>query len=287
MSEATSSPTDLEDLPEQHSDQEENVLSWYQQVEKQFADEENSWSENDGADEHDIHEQLKGLYPDSEGEYLTSLQVEPSFELSAYHRSNQNEEDGSDSTTTGKQETAYNSDFYKQHEQIQLGIYAADIVTLKDHNALLQKSLSKESTGHAKFKEECKLKERMITRISKERDTALGEKYVLSTKIAKLEAQLANLRAELESERTMRKQVPEAGRELLERTLVDAKYKLAQYAEQNDDLQFQAKQLLTKNQQLKERSKVERQQLDLLSKILKQHNLSLSSAKVRAESNAI
>lgn len=244
------------DMPE-NSD-EEALRQWYETAEAAFEAGDLS-SEHDG---------------DEEGSYVEYLN-EAGTEFSSYFRA-EKDQDGSD--LTGEQDsTPYNPDFYKETDQLQLAIYAQDIVSLKDRNAILSKQVEKLTKSNSKFKEESKRQGYELRRIAEERDKALGEKYMLNSKITHLESQLASLKKELEDERVLREKVSQAKPQALERKLLDAKYKLAKYAEQNDDLMFQIQQTLQQNEQLKERTRTQRQQLHHLGSIMSRANVKISS----------
>jgi len=241
--------------------EEAELRRWYDAAEATFESSIDLSSEHDGTED--------GSY----GEYINSLHQDNSTIPSIYRAE---DEDGSDKT--GDSELPYNSEFYKQPEQLQLAIYASDVVTLQDKNLLLTKQLDKLKSAHAKCKKESERKGYEIDRLSQERDKAIGEKYRLVTKLEHLEQQLAKLREELDSERNLRqKAAQEKPDARTEQQLLDAKYKLAKFAEQNDDLEFQMKQVLEENKHLKGRTKTQEEQLHKLSNIVSRAGVKLSS----------
>jgi len=233
---------------------------WYDAAEATFESGELS-SEHDGTEE--------GSY----GDYINSLRNDSAGLPSIYRTE---DEDGSDKT--GDSELPYNSEFYKQPEQLQLAIYASDVVTLQDKNLLLTKQLDRVKTAHMKYRKESERKGYEIDRLSAERDKAIGEKYRLVTKVEYFEQQLAKLKEDLQSERELRLKACDAKPDAkTEQQLLDAKYKLAKYAEQNDDLEFQMNQVLEENKALRDRTMTQEEQLHNLSTIVSRAGVKLSS----------
>jgi len=245
------------DMPE--ISDEEALRQWYTNAESAF--EAGSYSS-----------ELDG---DEEGSYAEMMN-EAGGEFSSYLRNDDKDEDGSDKTGEHESST-YRAEFYNEPHQLQLAIYAQDVVSLKDKNLILRKKVERLSKANSQYKEECKKQSYELKRIAEERDKALGEKYMLKSKFDHLESQLEKLKQELEDERVLREKVSEAKPHALEEKLLDAKYKLAKYAEKNDDLLFQMQETLRENNELKERSRTQRQQLHHLGSIMSRANLKVSS----------
>jgi len=190
--------------------------------------------------------------------------------------------DGDGSDKTGDSDLPYNSEFYKQSEDVRLQIYASDVSSLKDKNQELSKQLESIKNENLKYKEKCQRKGFEIERLYEERDKAIGETYALKSQIERLQTQLDQVKADLENERQLRQKSLESkpDPDSLETKLVDAKYRLAKHQEKNDELEDEKQRLLQENSALKDRNKTQEEQLHKLSQIFGRVGVKLSSLKM-------
>lgn len=280
------------DLPE-ISDSDVNFsLKWYEPENKIFEGNLDNSDDEEIEDWSTLEQQLQNLYNNAE-KYTTTSQPEPQFTLSSYHMSNhistdEKEEDGRDGSdsnnATMTERKPYTAEFYQQPEHVQLGIYSRDIVALQDQNFHLQRQVTKEKEGHRKYKKECDMKTFEIERLSKERDQAWEEKFILKKKLHHMEKVAENLKEDLESERTTRETVPTTPKEVLEDRVCKVKYELAKYKEQCDDLNFRMQQLLLENTNLKELQKIQQKQIHDFGSLLSRSGVQFSTLRMSAGS---
>lgn len=233
---------------------------WYEcaQATFEFGDDSHTL---DGDDEYSYDEYMSSVH--SDGLSIHSIKDDAS--------------DATNDTINEYIQPVINADFYHQPQDVQLAIYASDVVTLKDRNQTLSKQLQRVTDSRENYKKENERKEYEIQRITEERDKALADKYDLKHRLETLVEETAHAQKRLQDERRRREKEMEAEKTAIEETLLAAKFELAKRSEKYDNLEFSVYQMRMENKKLKELSKVQTEQIHHLGLLLSRSGVKISS----------
>jgi len=218
----------------------------------------------------DISSDLDGDAEYSYDDYMSSIQSDG---LSI-------QDDVSDRTDSMKdyiRAPVINPDFYHQPPEMQVAIYAADVVKLQDRNQILSKKVQRLTDSHRKHKKQAEMQNFEIKRITSERDSALSSKFTLEKRVEDLIAETARIRKQLTDQRRRREKEVEAEKNAIEESLLATKFELAKCAEKYDNLEFNVYQMRQENVKLKQLAKTQTEQLHHLGMILCRSGVKISS----------